>query len=157
MAKITLKGLDEFVGKLDSYSKKATEAATAAVYDGAAIVADEIRKSIEDLPVQGGFVPPGTKRTGLQPEAKQGLLDSLGISPMQKKGGAVDVRVGFDGYNKIKTKQFPKGLPNQMIAREAESGNSFTPAFHFVRKAINRSRKKAVAAMQEAFTKKIEE
>lgn len=157
MPKLTVKGLDEVVDHLDFYSKEAEKAAAAAVYDGASIVADEMRKGIENLPVQSEFVSPGRMRTGLQPEAKQGLLDSFGISPMSTKGGAVDVRVGFDGYNKIKTKQFPKGLPNQLIAREAESGNSFTPAFHFVRKAINRSRKRAVEAMQAAFIKKLKE
>ena len=44
MAKITFKGLEEYELRLSRMGKETTRIAGAAIYEGAAIVADEIKK-----------------------------------------------------------------------------------------------------------------
>lgn len=76
-------------------------------------------------------------------------MDGLGISQMETSEGTVNVKISFDGYNAMKTKKYPKGQPNILIARAIESGTSFRQKYPFVRKAVNASRKKAQETMQK--------
>ena len=62
MATITFKGLEEYEKKIASMAKGIDEICGAATYEGASIVADEIRKSIESLPVVSGV---GTEKNPL--------------------------------------------------------------------------------------------
>lgn len=120
------------------------------------MVADAIRESIKGLPVVRGVT--ATEQDpidGITATQKKGLLEGLGISPMQATGGYYNVKIGFDGYNQRKTKKFPKGQPNQMIARAVESGTSLRKKHPFVRPAVKLSRKTAEQAMVETADKEI--
>ena len=157
MAKITFPGLNDYELMISRLSKNAADIAGRAIYTGAGIVADEIKSGIQSLPVVRGY---GTAENPLpggvtQPQ-KQGLLNGLGIAPLQDDGGYLNVKIGFDGYNRTKTKDYPRGQPNQLVARGVESGTSWKQKHPFVRPAINRSRKRAEAAMAEALDKEIE-
>ena len=157
MAKITFPGLNDYELMISRLSKNAADIAGRAIYTGAGIVADEIKSGIQSLPVVRGY---GTAENPLpggvtQPQ-KQGLLNGLGIAPLQDDGGYLNVKIGFDGYNRTKTKDYPRGQPNQLVARGVESGTSWKQKHPFVRPAINRSRKRAEAAMAEVLDKEIE-
>ncbi len=119
----------------------------------AGIVADAIRQSIQALPAEpdiAGAISYAQKTAPpITESAKQGLLDGLGVSPMQEDKGYINVKIGFDGYNDLKTKKYPKGQPNVMIARTLESGSSIAEKRPFVRPAGNRVRKQAEAKMAE--------
>ena len=72
-----------------------------------------------------------------------------GIAKFETDNGNVQTSVGFNGYNDIKTKKYPNGQPNQLIARVIESGSSYMDKTPFVRPAVNKVRKKAQEAMEE--------
>ena len=156
MAKITFPGLNDYELMISRLSKNAADIAGRAIYTGAGIVADEIKSGIQSLPIVRGY---GTAENPLpggvtQPQ-KQGLLDGLGIAPLQNDGGYLNVKIGFDGYNRTKTEKYPRGQPNQLVARGVESGASWKQKHPFVRPAVNRSRKRAEAAMAEALDEEI--
>ena len=64
--------------------------------------------------------------------------------------------MGFDGYNDIKTKRWPNGQPNALIARACESGSSAMLKQPFVRPAIQRKKDAALEAMKQAADRELE-
>lgn len=134
MAKITLKTSKEIEVKLRKLGRQSEEICKRAVYEGAGIMADQIRANLEKN-LNGSETSTGD------------LVDSLGIAHIEDKGdGLIGTKVGFDGYDR-------KGTPNALKARAMESGTSTQPARPFVRTAINQVRVKAKKAMAD----KIEE
>ena len=159
MAKITFPGLEGYELRLSRLAENADEIAGQAVYAGAEIVADAIRENIQRLDAKSdraGLAAYLRKEPApLTESAKKGLLDGLGISHMQNAQGYFNVKIGFDGYNSLKTKKFPGGQPNVMIARSLESGSSIAPKRPFVRPAVTASRKRAEAAMADVIDRGI--
>lgn len=150
MPKMTIKGLDDVVSSLSRAGANTDKLCKKALYEGAKIVADEVRKGVQGIPVVDGYgtdsdpLPGGAKAI-----QKAGLMHSLGIATFRDNGGNIDTSVGFDGYNSLRTKKYPGGQPNRLIARSIESGTSFQMKHPFVRPAISRSRKTAEAKMEE--------
>lgn len=159
MAKwIVGKGLDNYIAYLQSIEAVTDEMIGEAVYDMAKVVADKVRANIEALPAVSNEANIATYREGysrLSDEEKQGLLDGFGVSPMQDDGGYINVKLGFDGYNSVKTKKYPKGQPNALIARVTESGSSYREKTPFIRPAVNAARKPAEKAGQAKIDEKI--
>ena len=56
----------------------------------------------------------------------------------------------------MKTKKYPNGQPNALIARAVNSGTSFRKKTRFLDKAVNASKKAAEAAMDAACSREIE-
>lgn len=156
MAVIKFKNLEEYELRLSSLRKYSQGICGRAIYQGAKIVADEVRKGIEGLPVIRGY---GTQSDplpgGVTAAQKEGLLDGLGITPLAEKDGFYNVKIGFDGYNKTKTKQYPQGQPNQLVARGAESGTSWKGKSPFVRPAVTRAKPEAEKKMAEVLDEEI--
>lgn len=156
MAKITFKGLEEYEHVIQTIYRDTPDMLGRVTYEGARVVADEIRKGIESLPIVKGY---GTAAEplpgGVTKAQKEGLLEGFGISGMQDDGGFVNVKLGFDGYNSTKTQKYPQGQPNQMVARGVESGTSWKQKLPFVRLAIIRARKRAAAEMAKTLDKLI--
>ena len=159
MAKISFPGLADYELMLSRLAKGADDIAGRAIYAGAEIVADAIRSNIQGLqavPDEVGAIAYAEKSPApLTESAKEGLLDGLGISSMQDDNGYYNVKIGFDGYNGLKTKKFPQGQPNVMIARSLESGSSIAPKRPFVRPAVNAVKKQAEAKMAEIIDQEI--
>lgn len=150
MAKMTLKGFEEYEAKISQLDQEMKEHVIGyAVYEGAKIVADEIRKATQALPVVTGF---GTEDHplpgGVTAAQKSGLLEGLGISHMRNDGGYENVKVDFWDYNSTKTEKFPQGQPNQLVARGVESGTSWKRKHPFVRPAVNRAKPRAIEKMK---------
>lgn len=161
MARITFKGLEEYERKLSQISnvQEVRRIAGRATYEGAKIITDEIRANIERLPAKSdksGLIAYATKSPApLTQTAKEGLLDGLGISPMQDDRGYLNVKVGFTGYNKLKSAKYPKGQPNVLIARVTESGSSLAKKQPFVRPAIQSKRNEAEQKMAQVVDEEI--
>lgn len=84
-------------------------------------------------------------------------MQSFGISSMQDDGtGYLHVKIGFDGYNDIVTQRWPRGQPNQMVARAVESGTTWMQKNDFVRRAVTASRQRALAFIKQSVDKSIE-
>ena len=159
MAKwIVGKGLDSYISYLQKIDAVTDEAIGEAVYEMAKVVADSVRSGIQALPTVSNRANIATYKKGysrLSDEEKQGLLDGFGVSPMQDDGGYINVKLGFDGYNSVKTKKYPKGQPNALIARVTESGSSYREKTPFIRPAVNASKKQAEQAGQMKIDEKI--
>jgi len=122
---------------------------------GANPVADEIRKRLINLP-EDKFRKLGKNEVfvGVPKQQKQDLLDSLGVAPADiDREGNANTKVGFQGYGSYPTKKYPKGVPNQLLARAIESGSSVRKKTPFVRPAVNSSKDKAIEAMQDEYNK----
>ena len=155
MAKMTIgKGMDEYLAKLGNLEFAAPGLVGQAIYEGAKIVADQVRAEIEALPTAESKRV-ATPRDPTQVE-KDGLLDGLGVAKKKNDSGYINVKIGMDGYNTDKTKKYPKGKPNAMIARSIESGSTVMKRNAFISRAVNKTKKDAEAAMQKVIEEGIE-
>ena len=154
MAKIEFKGIDEYAKVLATLKNESDAILKSAVYKGAALVADEIKKGLKSLPIQegeNGLPPMGTSDnpiTGVSRRQKADLIDSFGLAPIENDNGYIQTKAGVDGYGSIPTKKYPKGVPNAMLMRSIESGTSFRKKHPIFRQATNRARKRAEEAMR---------
>lgn len=157
MAKIAFPGLNDYELMISRLSKGVDDIAGKAIYAGAGIVADAIKENIKALPIVRGY---GTTENplpgGVTAPQKAGLIDGMGISPMQNDAGYLNVKIGFDGYNATKTEKYPQGQPNQLVARGVESGTSWKQKKPFIRPAINASKSRAEAEMARILDQEIE-
>lgn len=154
MAKITIK--DNYTAKLSLLTAAvADKAISHAVYMGAGMVADEINTAIDAIPPISGSAAEGTMR-GVTTLQREGLKDGLGISKMENANGYVNVKIGFNGYNKQTSKKYPKGEPNAMIARSIESGSSISTKTPFVSPVSRRMKKTVIAKMQNVLDDEFE-
>lgn len=128
-------GISNYIEMLGNLSMEAPDAIGKAIYAGADIVADQIKRNIEALPVDDRAFVEG-KRSGPTTLQKKALVASFGIAPERNDNGYINVKAGFDGYNKVKTKRWLQGQPNVMIARSVESGTTFMQKHPFVSKAV---------------------
>lgn len=158
MATIQFKKGDEYIFKLNRLSESAkSKVIGPAIYDAAGIVADEIKKDLRNVPTDESRGTPDKPKLGPTQAQKDGLVDNIGIASEQTdRRGLVNVKIGFDGYNNVKTKMYPNGQPNQLIARSVESGSSFMKANPFVKTAAQRTRKQALDAMKKRVDEEIE-
>lgn len=150
MARIEFKGIANYTRRLEALGRSERVTLGKAIYAAADIVTDAIRQNINALPVQNGQTKRGELHRDINEKAKQGLKDSLGIAPVQQDAkGFYNVKIGFDGYNNIKTKKYPKGQPNAMIARSVESGTSFMAPHPFIAPAVRKTRRAAEQMMEK--------
>lgn len=158
MATIQFKKMDEYLFKISKLEAELKDQVLGeAIYGAAGIVADEIRQSLEQVPTDESFGTSSAPTSGPRKKQVEGLMDSLGIASMQDDGtGYLNVKIGFDGYNDIVTQRWPRGQPNQMVARSVESGTTWMKKNGFVRKAVASSRKRAVEFMKRTVDKAIE-
>lgn len=157
MAKIEFKGLDAYTAKLDRLSALSKDKVLrAAVYDGAAIVADAVRAELKAVPTDDSH-DKETRKDGPDEQTKQAILNHLGVSKIRDDNGFLNVKVGFDGYDDHPTVKYPHGRPIPMLARAVQSGTSFMKPNPFVKEALRKSRKAAMEAMGKRVEKEINE
>ena len=159
MATIKFPGLKEYEKRLSTLGKEGKAIAEKAVYAGAAIIADAVRANINALPAvkdEWGVVAYNNNWSApLTETAKKGLQDGFGISPPGNEDGILNVKLGFDGYNDMKTKKYPKGQPNAIIARSLESGSSIAKKRPFVAPAVRKTKKAAEETMAKIIDEEI--
>ena len=148
-------GLNELTEMLRQIGDKAEKAASAGLYDGAGVMAGEIKNHAERIRAgqfhYGVFV---TRDPSY--EEKAALLNAgAGIAKFRKDGGDVDTSVGYanSGYAVIAGKMKP--IP--LIANSINSGTSFMKRQPFFRKAVTQGTRKATDAIVRTAEAKIEE
>lgn len=158
MAKMTFDAGADYAIRLGRLGDAAEGVIKKAVFPAAGIVADEIRKNIDNLPTDTmRLLQDGEQFTGLPQNQKIDLQRALGITGMRvDDNGFIGVRVGFGGYGTMKTRKYRKGVPNAMLARSVESGSSVRRKTPFVRPAINAKKKQAVEEMRKIIDSEIE-
>lgn len=148
MPNAKIDGMAAFGGLLDKLSNESESLLKTGLYDANKEIYTEVERELSALP-EG--------RHELTPEQKQGLINTLYGSKMQNKDGEVYFIISVTGYNEKKTEKYPKGQPNIMILRSLERGTSYLHKHPVMRKSLNRSKKAAVAAMQNTISKEIAE
>lgn len=161
MAKIEMHGMEAWLSELRKVGEATAPVCEAAVYAGAAVMADAIRQSTQGLDTVSDAQAVANwqerKPGKISVSQKIGLVKSLGITPIRDKYGVFSAKVGFDGYNDVKTKRWPHGQPNQLIARSCESGSTAMTKQPFVRTVIKRTQGAALVEMERAADKKLKE
>ena len=143
--------LSEIEGLFTRLEGAAGRAAAKGLYKGAGIVADAVKQSISGLPIDERHVKDGEMLTGITRQQKAGLIDGFGIAPLKDENGYLNVKLGFDGYNSVKTKSFPNGQPNSMIARSVNSGTSFRQRIPFVDSTVSANKAACEQKMKDTF------
>ena len=158
MAEIKFKKGDEYLLKLSKLANGAIkEVCGPAIHDAAGLVADNIILAFLQVPTDERFGTEGTPAIGPKKIQKKALYDCYGITKMEEDAnGFLNVKIGFDGYSGIKTKKWPNGQPNQLIARSIESGTSYMVKHPFVKEGIANSRKKALEIMKKKVAEGVE-
>lgn len=156
MPSMKVKGLEELIPIYKKMEDDANGIVKRGVYAGAKELGDAVKRSIAFIPNAWGSAPKGEKLGGINPIQKRGLQDGFGISAMRDDNGFVNVLIGFDGFNKLETNQYPEGQPNMLIARSVEKGTDYIQKNPFVRPVYNRTRKAAAEAVRKSITKDIE-
>ena len=82
-------------------------------------------------------------------------MDGFGVSTFENQNGYLNVKLGFDGYGSIPTKQYPQGLPNVLLARSITTGTSFRRKNPAIRQAVQKSKKQAVEIMSNSIDEDI--
>ena len=159
MAKYQMRGLEEYARYLQEVGANTPEICGEVVYAMADVVANAVRKNLSSLPTvteaQAKATYRAKKMAELTSAQKKGLEKGFGISPMRNDNGYWNVKLGFDGYNNVKTRKYPKGQPNVMIARAVESGSSARQKRPFIRPAVNAARKPAIEKAKIVIDQKI--
>ena len=143
MARLDFVGIDEYLAQLKELGDKANGLCKGALYDGAAVLADAVRAEVEALQTTDVNEDP----QGVFEYEKEGLLEGMGIAKMKDEDGRISTRVDFDGYNRMKSKKYPNGHPNSMIARAINSGTSKRKKNPFMSRAVKKARERANKAM----------
>lgn len=149
--------LDTYLRKLEKLGADPREYIGKAIYVAADIVADAVAAQISALPVAQKYAENGTKISTITSVQKAGLVSGFGIAKMRKDGDYYNVKLGFEGYNKQKTKKYPNGVPNSIIARSLVSGTSFRSKNDFVGKAVRSTKKQAEREMEKELEEQIKE
>jgi len=155
MAKFQFEGVDNYIAQLQKLYGDVDDIIGAAIYEGAGVVMRSVVSAINGLNTDERYGIPENKTTGPNSYQKEGLKRSIGIAQLRQDGTFWNVKIGFDGYNGIRTKTWPNGQPNAMVARSVESGTSWMQKQPFMRKAQNESKVKCEQAMANEIDKQI--
>ena len=149
LVEIGYKELDHLVEQLETLSRESETLCKRAVYEGGAIVGNEMKRLIKGIPVVRDYVQGKADKqiVGATAEQIDGLIESMGLAPIQYYGHGLNTKIGFDGYNNVKTKKYPNGQPNMMIARSINAGTSFRQPYPFVQRCGKNAKLPAEAAM----------
>ena len=147
-------GMAEVSEMLTKLEEDAPKIAAKALYEGAGIMADEIKKGAESIRTAPFKYARGGTRLP-SPEEKEIVMQAgVGIAKFNKEGAEVDTSVGYRnaGYADLNGKQKP--IP--VIVNAINSGTSFMTKQPFVRKAASSGGKKAMEAMKTAIEAEFE-
>ena len=152
--KMKTTGIEETMKMLEKVAANTDEVVADVTRAGASVTADEMRSELKSLKTSDKYEGGNGKR---YPRAKdvKGLLDSLGYTPVGFNDSVADSNVGFDGYNENKTKKFPNGHPNRMIANSINKGTSFMIAQPFINRTKRKAQAKCIDTMQAMLDKEI--
>jgi hypothetical protein len=155
---MNIEGLAELSEQLAQLGEKAQGVAALGLYEGAGIMAEEIKRGADTIRTEEfhyAVFPAVTQRLPT-PEEKAIVQEAgAGIAKFRKNGSEVDTSVGYRnaGYAELKGKSVP--IPK--IVNAINSGTSFMKKQSFVRKAASSGAQKAEAAITKMIEQKFNE
>lgn len=142
MATISFPGLEAYRKNLEKIYAEVPRIENQSLYDGAGILADAVAAEISGL-------------AELNPIQRRDLLRGMGIARFWSENGSTVTKIGFEGYNSIRTRRWPNGQPNAMIARSVIRGTSWMKANRFTARAAKKARERCIGAMQERMDREL--
>lgn len=136
MATISFPGMEAYLKSFDKIASEVPRIENQALFDGAGLLADAVAQEIDGL-------------NELNKIQRRDLRKGMGIAGFWTEQGATVTKIGFEGYNSIKTRRWPNGQPNAMIARALIRGTSWMRANRFTARAAKKAREACIRAMQE--------
>ena len=149
--------LDHLIAQLEELKKSSKTMCKRSIFRGAKIVADEMKREIKGIPVVPDHDHGDAVITGATRAQIDGLIESMGLAKIKNYEHGLNTKVGFDGYNSVVTKKYPKGQPNMMIARSINAGTSFRNKYPFVERSARMSKDEAEAVMAASLQKYIDD
>ena len=164
MAQMRLRGFVDFINLCVFTNNELDRIAGRSIHPGGKIMADGIRAEAETIRVDDGGggrkrgPNRGYKRNGPTSQQKAALLapGSYGIAKIRHVRHGWNVKVGWQGYNDVLTKKYPRGQANAMIARSVNAGTTFMKKQPFVNRAIRKYERATVQAISDQFDEEIE-
>lgn len=156
MASFESQGLDDFINLAVFTERQINSVIGRSIHPGARLMANAVKTAVQKIPVDDRKSHHGSRRQGITSVQKQGLIESFGIAKIRKTRYGWDVKIGFDGYNSIVTKKYPKGQPNAMIARSINSGTSFMKAYPFMDTTVKANEEATVQKISDQFDKELD-
>ena len=151
-AKVTTNAINEYLQIIRSLGENADDVVKKAVYEGSAIIANQVSANISAIPIDESWGTESHPKNGITAVEKAGLQDSFGIADMQDDNGFINTLIGFQqpDYN-------ANGKANIMIARATPSGTSFSKKIPFFANALRatrgQARERMVQVAEEEFKK----
>lgn len=151
-AKVTTNAINEYLQIIRSLGENADDVVKKAVYEGSAIIANQVSANISAIPIDESWGTESHPKNGITAVEKAGLQDSFGIADMQDDNGFINALIGFQqpDYN-------ANGKANIMIARATQSGTSFSKKIPFFANALRatrgQARERMVQVAEEEFKK----
>ena len=151
-------GVDEITKMLNSLGENADRAASSGLYDGAAVMADEVKshaRAIRSVKFHYAKFPPKVMRD-VSHEEKEAVQNGVGIARFEHTTGNVMTSVGYGrtaGYAMIAGRK--KAIP--MIANAINSGTSFLRKQPFFRHAVLTGTRPASEAIQKTIEDKLDQ
>lgn len=148
MASLKTEGVADIAVMFGKAAGAGTPIAKMTVYDGARVMADEIRRETGALPAdQERYLSAGEKYAVITRRDRNDLAKHLGITKITNSGSGTRAVIGFAGYGSRKTHKYKKGLPMAMLARSLMKGTIVRNKSAFIDRAVSAASEKAQDAM----------
>lgn len=151
----TTTGMEAISRMLTELGDKAEGVAAYGLYDGAAVMVDEVKAAVGNIRTETFHYNAFGQRLP-SPEEKEALLSAgAGVAKFDRNGSEVNTAIGFGnaGYVEIAGKR--KAVAQ--IANAINSGTSFMQKQPFIRKAKRSGSGKAEQKMLESIERKLNE
>lgn len=148
LATIRFEGIDQYLAALQRVYGQSEETAKRALYDGAGIVANQIKSALGGIQTSDPDQWYEGQRPGPTPAEKQALIGGFGLAHMDTKNGYISTKAGFKGQAEKTTVA--------TIARQVESGTSWMRKQPVIRQAANAAKGAAEAAMRKTLDEEIQ-
>ena len=156
MARMKSEGVADVVTTFGKAAAASVPLAKMMVYDGARVMADEIRRETDALPGdKERYLRPGDKYAVITNRDKRDLAEHLGITKITNTSAGTRAVIGFAGYGSKKTHKYKKGLPMAMLARSLMKGTIVREKSAFIDRSVSKAGDKAQEAMIETGNKVI--
>lgn len=153
--KIVSTGFDSVIREFEAIADQSDRICTAAVYNGAGLMADRLKDSVNSLTDEKRRAH---KTSRLLPYEKEALQKGLSIGKFQhdKSRDFVGTDITFRGYTNHPTESFPTGMPIRYLARSINAGTSFRTANRFFGNTVRRNVQQVEKEMAETIESELQ-
>lgn len=158
MAKISILGMDVFLGNLSNLNQELRNINKGALGEGAKVAAEELRNAIEMLPIRPDKYT-GRQHTerlyGVTESEYAQILNNFGIAHFKDSGGAWNTSVGFHGMVHTPSAMFKDEVPTGMLVQAVEYGTEFRKPVHILSRAAKAAQEVVAERAQKYIDDKV--